>query len=125
MMMMATTMKDNEQQHAGSGRHEAVKVGTVVSDKRDKTRTVTVEYLAKHDKYGKYLKRRAKFHVHDPENTSRAGDRVEIMPCRPISKTVSWRLVKVVSRAPEAADHDQAGVSSQQTSASSIQEGRE
>ncbi len=75
------------------------KIGVVVSDKRDKTRTVEVEYQIRHPKYGKYLSRQTRHHVHDPENTSRAGDRVEIAPCRPISKTKSWRLVRVVESA--------------------------
>lgn len=78
-----------------------VKVGVVVSDKRSKTRTVAVDYQLMHPKYGKYLRRQAKFHVHDPENLSKAGDRVEIAPCRPISKTKAWRLVRVIHSAPE------------------------
>jgi small subunit ribosomal protein S17 len=72
------------------------KIGTVTSDKRSKTRTVAVDYLARHPKYGKYLKRSQKFQVHDEQNTSKTGDKVEITPCRPLSKTKSWRLVKVV-----------------------------
>jgi small subunit ribosomal protein S17 len=76
------------------------KVGVVVSDKRDKTRTVAVEYQLKHPKYGKYLKRSAKYHVHDENNESKSGDRVEIANCRPVSKTKAWRLVKVVEVAP-------------------------
>lgn len=75
---------------------KGTKIGSVVSDKRDKTRKVEVTYLVKEAKYGKYLKRSSFFHVHDPENSSKMGDQVEIAPCRPISKTVSWRLVRVV-----------------------------
>ena len=75
-------------------------IGEVVSDKRDKTRRVTVTFLAKTPKYGKYVKRRTSFQVHDPENSSKEGDKVEIAPCRPISKTKSWRLVRVVDAAP-------------------------
>jgi small subunit ribosomal protein S17 len=70
----------------------------VISDKRDKTRTVRVDFQARHPKYGKYLKRSAKFQVHDEKNESKAGDRIEIAICRPISKTKSWRLVKVVEK---------------------------
>ena len=77
--------------------------GTVVSDKRDKTRTVMIESQSMHPKYGKYLQRRAKYHVHDPANTSKAGDRVEITPCRPMSKHKGWRLVRVVEAAPQPA----------------------
>ncbi len=76
------------------------KIGVVTSDRRDKTRTVSVEFLARHSKYGKFLKRRTRFHVHDPENASKLGDRVEIATCRPISKTKSWRLVRVIEVAP-------------------------
>lgn len=76
------------------------KLGVVTSDKRNKTRTVAVDYQQRHTKYGKYLHRQAKFHVHDENNTSKAGDRVEIAPCRPLSKTKSWRLVRVVEAAP-------------------------
>jgi small subunit ribosomal protein S17 len=77
------------------------KIGVVVSDKRDKTCTVAVDYQQRHRKYGKYLHRQVKFHVHDPQNQGRSGDRVEIAGCRPISKTKSWRLVRVLKKAPE------------------------
>lgn len=85
-----------------SGRKElkSTKVGVVVSDKRDKSRTVEVEHRVRHSKYGKLMRRGMKFQVHDPSNESREGDRVEISRCRPISKTKSWRLVRVVERAP-------------------------
>jgi small subunit ribosomal protein S17 len=78
-----------------------VKIGTVTSDKRQKTRTVSVDYQARHSKYGKYLHRSTKYQVHDPANASKVGDRVEIVNCRPISKTKSWRLVRVIEKAPE------------------------
>ncbi len=76
------------------------RTGVVVSDKRNKTRTVAVEYLRRHTKYGKYMKRITRFQVHDENNDSREGDRVEIANCRPLSKTKSWRLVRIVERAP-------------------------
>ncbi|MFK7788710.1 MAG: 30S ribosomal protein S17 [Phycisphaeraceae bacterium] len=82
------------------------KVGFVTSSKRDKTRTVAVEYQKVHAKYGKRLRRQAKFQVHDESNDSNEGDRVEIAQCRPLSKTKSWRLVKVLERAPEAVQHN-------------------
>ena len=81
------------------------KIGIVVSDKRDKTCTVAVDYQQKHKKYGKYLHRQAKFQIHDPENQCTLGDRVEITGCRPISKTKSWRLVKVVEKAAAPLEH--------------------
>lgn len=79
----------------------SIRIGVVVSDKRDKTRTVRVEYQAMHPKYGKYLHRSTRFHVHDPNNESKIGDRVTIVNCRPISKTKSWRLLRIVEKAPE------------------------
>ena len=81
------------------------KVGVVTSDKRDKTRTVAVEYQKVHPIYGKRLKRQAKYQVHDEVNVSGEGDRVEIAQCRPLSKTKSWRLVRVIDKAPEAVTH--------------------
>ena len=82
------------------------KVGVVTSSKRDKTRTVAVEYQKIHAKYGKRLRREAKFQVHDESNESGEGDRVEIAQCRPLSKTKSWRLVRVLEKAPEAVSHN-------------------
>ena len=77
-----------------------IKVGVVESDKRDKTRKVVVSFSAKHPKYGKYIRQRTVLHVHDENNESRNGDRVEVEPCRPMSKTKRWRLVRVVEKAP-------------------------
>jgi len=74
----------------------ATKIGVVVSDKADKTRTVAVEYQQQHPKYGKFLRRDAKFMAHDEKNESRIGDRVEIAGCRPLSKNKSWRIVRIV-----------------------------
>ena len=82
------------------------KVGVVTSSKRDKTRTVAVEYQKIHAKYGKRLRREAKFQVHDESNESGEGDRVEIAQCRPLSKTKGWRLVRVLEKAPEAVSHN-------------------
>ncbi|HEX4912277.1 MAG: 30S ribosomal protein S17 [Permianibacter sp.] len=81
---------------------EAIKrtlVGKVVSDKMDKSITVAVERQVKHEKYGKYLKRTTKLHVHDEKNECRAGDVVRIQETRPLSKTKSWTLVEIVERA--------------------------
>ena len=79
------------------------KIGVVDSDKRAKTRKVIVNYLAKHPKYGKYVRQRTILHVHDENNESKSGDVVEFAPCRPISKTKSWKLVRVVERRAELA----------------------
>lgn len=74
------------------------RVGIVVSDKRDKTRTVSVDRQRRHAKYGKTITFSTKYQVHDANNESQTGDRVEITHCRPISKTKSWRLVRVVEK---------------------------
>jgi len=73
--------------------------GRVISDKMDKTITVLVERLVKHPLYGKYIRRSTKLHAHDERNECREGDVVVIQECRPLSKTKSWRLVKIVERA--------------------------
>lgn len=78
-------------------------VGTVTSDKRDKTRTVVVERLVPHGKYGKYIKRRTTCHAHDEGNTAREGDVVEIMETRPLSKQKRWRVVRIVRSAARVA----------------------
>ena len=73
--------------------------GRVVSDKMDKSAVVLVERMVRHPVYGKFIKRSKKMHVHDAENTCRIGDVVQIQECRPVSKTKSWELVKVVESA--------------------------
>ncbi len=75
------------------------KVGVVESDARDKTRKVTIQFSVKHPKYGKYIRRRTVLHVHDEQNESHLGDTVEIAECRPVSKTKSWTVVRVLKRA--------------------------
>ena len=74
------------------------RTGVVTSDKGDKTIRVVHLYSVKHPVYGKYIRRRTTLHVHDPENAARRGDRVEVMVCRPISKSKCWRLVRVLGR---------------------------
>ena len=75
--------------------------GIVVSKSGDKSIKVGITYKVKHPKYGKYIKRRTKFGVHDAINQAGVGDVVDIAECKPISKTISWRLVKVLSKAVE------------------------
>jgi small subunit ribosomal protein S17 len=75
------------------------RLAVVDSDKRDKTIKVRIDRLVKHAKYGKYQRRRSVLHVHDEQNEAKVGDVVEIVECRPISKSKSWRLSKVVRRA--------------------------
>jgi len=74
-------------------------IGFVESDARDKTRKVVVNYVARHPKYGKFVKRRTVLQMHDENNESHLGDKVEVAECRPISKTKSHRLVRVVEQA--------------------------
>lgn len=77
------------------------KIGVVESDARNKTRTVVIQYSAKHPKYGKYMRKRTVLQAHDEDNVSKRGDRVEIAECRPISKTKSWVVTRVVQSAQE------------------------
>ncbi len=74
------------------------RTGTVVSDSCDKTITVAVDYMTKHGKYGKFIRRRTKLHAHDAGNQAKVGDIVEITECRPVSKMKNWRLVRVVGK---------------------------
>ncbi|MCK5716362.1 MAG: 30S ribosomal protein S17 [Thiomargarita sp.] len=72
--------------------------GRVTSNRMSKTITVLIERKVKHPKYGKYIKRSTKLHAHDAENSCHEGDLVEISQCRPLSKTKSWRLHKIVTK---------------------------
>jgi small subunit ribosomal protein S17 len=78
-------------------------VGVVASDKGNKTIKVVVNYQMRHEKYGKYLKRRTVLHAHDEANDAKLGDTVELAECRPLSKTKHHRLVRIIERAPERA----------------------
>jgi small subunit ribosomal protein S17 len=78
-------------------------VGVVTRDKMQKTRRVEIQRLVKHPRYSKYIKRRTVCYVHDENNETRAGDTVEIMETRPLSKSKNWRLVRVVKKAPAGA----------------------
>ena len=73
--------------------------GKVVSDKMDKSFVVAIERKVKHPLYGKFIRRTTKLHVHDENNEAKLGDVVEVCECRPISKTKSWTLVRVVEKA--------------------------
>ena len=74
-------------------------VGKVVSDGMNKTIVVVVERQVKHPLYGKYMRRSTKIHAHDEDKISHEGDTVLIKECRPISKTKSWILEKVIEKA--------------------------
>lgn len=81
-------------------RHHRVLVGTVVSDKMDKTVVVQVTRRFRHPKYKKYVNERVKYKAHDPNNNARNGDRVRIIESRPLSREKRWRLQEVLERAP-------------------------
>ena len=75
------------------------RIGTVVSNKMEKTAVVTVDRRVQHSKYKKFLTRRQRYKVHDEENQCEIGDRVLIAECRPLSRDKRWRLSKVLEKA--------------------------
>jgi len=75
------------------------RIGTVVSNKMEKSIRVVVERKVKHPKYGKFIKKSSKFMAHDENNDCRIGDQVKIMETRPLSKNKCWRLVEILVRA--------------------------
>ena len=74
-------------------------IGLVVSDKMDKTVTVLVERKVKHPMYGKVMVRSKKYHAHNDGNTAKAGDLVEIVETRPVSRTKTWAVTSVLEKA--------------------------
>ena len=92
---VSTDQKDEKQKS-----HRTL-VGLVTSNKMEKSATVMVERKVKHPLYGKFIKRSTKLHIHDVDNTCGIGDTVMIEECRPVSKTKSWRLVKVINQASQ------------------------
>ena len=74
-------------------------IGRVVSDKMDKTVTVLVERRVKHPMYDKIIVRSKKYHAHNEGNEAKQGDLVEIQECRPLSKSKSWSVSKLVEKA--------------------------
>jgi small subunit ribosomal protein S17 len=72
--------------------------GLVVSKSGDKSIRVQIDYLTKHPKYFKYIKRRTKLGAHDEQNEASVGDLVDISECRPVSKTKCWRLERIVEK---------------------------
>lgn len=74
-------------------------MGTVVSDKMDKTIVVKVETRMPHPLYGKIVRRSKRYTAHDEENQCGIGDLVRIMETRPVSRTKRWRLVEIVEKA--------------------------
>jgi small subunit ribosomal protein S17 len=88
-------MEENKQRTS----QQKVRVGTVVSDKMNKTVVVAVERRSAHPIYGKRITQTTKFHAHDEENDAREGDTVRIMETRPLSKLKRWRVVEIIERA--------------------------
>ncbi len=76
-----------------------IRIGTVVSDRADKSITVRVDRLVEHPLYKRRYKQSARFSVHDERNEGQVGDRVQIEECRPMSRTKRWRLLRVMERA--------------------------
>jgi len=74
------------------------KVGTVMSDRMDKTVVVRVERVVMHPVYKKYTKRRTTYKAHDEKNEFKVGDRVEIVETRPMSKEKRWRVLRLIER---------------------------
>jgi len=76
-------------------------VGTVTSDRMQKTITVQIERLVQHPLYKKYVRRFSTYKAHDENDEASKGDRVEIQETRPLSKTKRWRLVRILEKARE------------------------
>jgi small subunit ribosomal protein S17 len=72
--------------------------GVVISNSGDKSIKIAMDFKVRHPKYGKYVQRRTKFVVHDAHNQANVGDVVEVVECRPYSKTKSWRLVRILEK---------------------------
>lgn len=95
-----TDAPTDEETEAGDERNaRKERIGVVVSDKMDKTITVSVRRQMKHPMYGKYLERSSKHMAHDEEEEANEGDTVRIMETRPLSKNKRWRLTEIIERA--------------------------
>ncbi len=88
-----------ENAQAVSRTSRKTRIGTVVSDKMDKTVVVSIERRVQHPVYGKMVRRTKRLKAHDERNDAKTGDTVRIMETRPLSKDKRWRLVEIVERA--------------------------
>ena len=79
-----------------------IRIGTVVSNRMQKTIVVRVDRLTRHPLFGRVMKRSAKFKAHDEENSAKIGDVVKIIETRPLSKDKRWRLLEILRRASSA-----------------------
>lgn len=82
-------------------RIEQTMIGTVLDSPMDKTAVVAIEKTAEHRVYQRRFKRTSKLYAHDPDNATRAGDRVLLVASRPLSKTKRWRVKQILQRAEE------------------------
>lgn len=89
----------NESVQNGGAPNRTSKVGTVVSDKMDKTVVVAVKGTYVHPLYHRYVNRTKRFAAHDEANECHVGDKVEIISCRPLSRTKRWRVTEILERA--------------------------
>ena len=83
----------------GEQANRRIQTGVVISDKMEKTVVVKVDRLVKHPLYNKYIKRSVKYKVHDEKNSCKAGDKVQIEECRPLSKDKRWTLRQILESA--------------------------
>ena len=95
---MAETQQ-TENDEAGRGSHRRTFVGTVTSDKMNKTVVVVVTRRVRSEAYGKYMTKRVKYKAHNEQNDVHIGDRVEIVESRPLSKDKRWRVAKLIEKA--------------------------
>lgn len=93
-MLEPTTMAETQQRA-----QRRTRIGKVVSNKMDKSITVTVDRQVKHPIYGKFITKTTKYMAHDEKNEAGEGDTVLIMSTRPLSKKKSWRLVEILEKA--------------------------
>ena len=92
-------MSDDATNTADAGTRTRTETGRVTSTAMQQTATVLVERRVKHPVYGKYVRKSKKYHVHDQDDVLNVGDTVQISECRPISKTKSWTLDRVLEKA--------------------------
>lgn len=97
--MNATATQDASAATEAPKKNTRTLIGRVVSDKRSKTVTVLIERRQKHELYGKVVARTLKYHAHDEKGEYKMGDLVEIAEGRPISKTKSWTVTRLVEKA--------------------------
>ena len=92
-------MTETQEQVTAEQRQRRVLLGTVVSDKMEKTIVVQVQRRFKHPRYRKYVSERIRYKAHDENNEAKTGDTVRIVSCRPLSRDKRWMLQSVVEKA--------------------------